>query len=179
MSFIDTAKRVFIGRDYEDDYDDYDDYEDEYEEEPRKRLFSFLKKDDEDDYEEPQQRAPERRSVTPSRPRQSFSAQRTVPSAYDTRKTTPPIVRDLTGVEVTLITPTSFDDSIKIVREVKEGRIVIFDVSEIQENNEARRIVDYICGAAEGIDCPFSRICPSIFCIAPKGVVMSGKKQRY
>ena len=59
---------------------------------------------------------------------------------------------------MSIISPTSFDDSTKIVKEVKSGKITVFDMSGITNIEEARRIVDYICGAAEGMDCPFSRI---------------------
>lgn len=80
---------------------------------------------------------------------------------------------------MTILSPIGFDDSSKIVREVKENHITVFDMSGVTEIEEARRIVDYISGAAEGMECQFARICPSVFCLAPKGVELNNKRPRY
>ena len=53
----------------------------------------------------------------------------------------------------------------------------MFDISSIPTDEEARRVVDYIGGAAFGMECPFERLCPSIFCIAPTGVKFDVKKR--
>ena len=175
MSFFDNAKRAFSGR--TDDYEEERDYEEEYEETPKRSLFSFLsrnKNDEYDDYEE-EEEAAERR--TSARHTSSYSS-RKASDRYSSKQQ----IRyepNLSGVEVVVLYPAGFDDSVKLVREVKEGKITIFDVSGIPTSEEARRIVDYICGAAEGMDCPFSRLCPSIFCIAPKGVTLTNRKSRY
>lgn len=175
MSFIDNARRAFSGKD--EDYDrEYDDemYEEE-EEEKRPKFFSFLKrnKDEYDDYVEEEEAAERRYSRAESaryneRSRSSSESIRYGSSRNDDEK-----------IEVIVMHPTSFDESARLVKLVKEGKITIFDVSEIESSDEARRIVDYICGAAEGLDCPFSRLCPSIFCIAPKGVTLTDQKRRY
>ncbi len=177
MSFWDNAKRAFTGRDeyydedergYEETYDDYD------EERPKRKLFSFLSRDTDDEYEDFAQE--EDNSSRRSSARETFSSSRRTDSSP---KSSIRYAPSLSGVEVTVLHPMGFDDSTKIVREVKEGRITIFDVSDITTSDEARRIIDYICGAAEGMECPFSRLCPSIFCIAPKGVILNDKKSRY
>ena len=166
MSVFDSARRLFGSTDYEDEYDEYYDDEEYEEEKPKKRLFSFLSRDKDDYYEEEEE------------PRYSSRS-----SYKDTesirKKAEAALPRNLYGVEMSIITPTSFDDSSRIVKEVKSGKITVFDMSGINNVEEARRIVDYICGAAEGMDCPFSRICPSVFCIAPDGVIINGKRTRY
>ena len=174
MSFLDTAKRAFVGR--ADDYEDYDerydnDYDDEYEEEPRRSLFSFLKRDNNDeDYEESYEREPYKS--------QSYSSRTTKERFTNTAKQTPTFTRStMAGVEVIVHYPTSLDDATRIIREVKGNKITMFDISSIQTDEEARRVVDYIGGAAFGMECPFERLCPSIFCIAPTGVKFDIKKR--
>lgn len=191
MSFLGNAKRAFTGRDYDDDreYDEeYEDYEDEYEDEKPRRgilsLFSRKRDDDyEDEYEEEEQPAVRRSPSYSSSYRDSGSAsysgtsssyrsssQRQLKSSFQPKSS---------GTELSILSPTTFDDSSKIVREVKENHITIFDMSGVAAVEEARRIVDYISGAAEGMDCQFARICPSVFCLAPKGVVLNNKRPRY
>ncbi len=202
MSIFDTTKRAFgSGYDDYDDYDGYDDemYDDEYEEEKphRKSFFSFFskKKDSfDDDYEEDlsdrsvrDQRSRDynsrdysSRSYSGSS-RSSYSSSSRGLSSSRTASSQSSIRYDSNPgeIEVKVLYPTSFDDSAELVREVKAGKITIFDVSGIPSNEDARRVVDYISGAAAGMECPFSRLCPSIFCIAPKGVRLNNTGSRY
>ncbi len=177
MSFLDNAKRA-LGIKTDDYYDDdrYDEEEyDEYEEEPKKSFFSFLKRDEyEEEYED---------SYEEEAPRRSYS------SAYASRRTetrdrfasepkvSAPTRSSMAGVEVTVHYPTSLDDATRIIREVKVNKITLFDISAISSEAEARRVVDYIGGAAFGMECPFERLCPTIFCIAPTGVKFDVKKR--
>ena len=182
MSFFDNARRAFSGRadDYEDERDYEEEYED-YEEAPKRGFFSFLSRNNDneyDDYDAEEEPAEKRSSARQSSSYSSHKAS----DRYSSKPSSKQSIRyepDMSGVEVVVHYPASFDDSAKLVKEVKEGKITIFDVSGIDTPEEARRIVDYICGAAEGMDCPFSRLCPSIFCIAPKGVTLTNRKNRY
>ncbi|MBQ3425962.1 MAG: cell division protein SepF [Clostridia bacterium] len=177
MSFLSSAKRLITGQDYDDEYDEYYDDEEYEEEKPRKRFFSFLsKKDDYDDYDEEYEEDIKDKYLTS---RSTYKSSSFKENESLRKKVGSVFPKNLQGVEMSIITPTSFDDSSRIVKEVKNGKITVFDMSGINNVEEARRIVDYICGAAEGMDCPFSRICPSVFCIAPDGVVINGKKTRY
>ena len=186
MSFINNARRAFDSRSYEDEYyeseNEYDEeYEDEYDDEqPRRSFFSmFSRKKDkyEDDYAEDE--SYENSKAGSGNKYSSFNYRAS--ESYDRQKTSSAKYnpKTLEGVEITVLRPMSFDNSAEIVKEVKSGKITIFDVSSIESNDEARRIVDYICGAAEGMECKFERICPSIFCMAPKGVNINNKKSRY
>ncbi len=181
MSFLDNARKAFgISA---DDYEDERDYEYEDEEEEtksRKSLFSFFSGKSEDDYDdeyeedEPVNERTSRSSYYGSS-RERYSSS----SAYTPNRSQIKYNPAPANTEVVLVTLTNFDDSEKIVREVKSGKITIFDVSEIDSTEDARRIVDYISGAAAGMECPFSRLCNGIFCIAPKGVKITAKKSRY
>lgn len=177
MSFLDNARRAFSTKTEEffDDRDfDEQDYEDYDEEQERRPLFSFLsrKQTDYDEYEEEYDEEPRRYSSAFTRERQSASFAK--PAAPEK----PQVSRvNMAGVELTVHYPEAFDDATKIIREVKANKITVFDISTITSDEEARRVVDYIGGAAEGMECPFKRLCPSIFCIAPKGVSFDIKKR--
>ncbi len=190
MSFLGNAKRAFTGRDYDDDreYDEeYEDYEDEYEDEkPRRGILSLFSRkrdeDYEDEYEEEEQPAVRRSSSYSSSYRDQSSSYSGTSSSYRSsaqRQLKSSFQPKSSGTELSILSPTTFDDSSKIVREVKENHITIFDMSGVPTVEEARRIVDYISGASEGMDCQFARICPSVFCLAPKGVVLNNKRPRY
>lgn len=176
MSFLDNARRALgVKSDeyYDDRYDDeeYEEYEDD---EPKKSFFSFLKRNEEEYEDEPE---------VEERPRyqSSYSSRTTTRERYAqafSKSTEPAPARvNMTGVEVTVHYPTSLDDATRIIREVKSNRITLFDISGITSDAEARRVVDYIGGAAFGMECPFERLCPSIFCIAPVGVKLDPKKR--
>lgn len=176
MSFLDNARKAFNSKSEEffDDRD-FEDYDEEYsEEKERKPLFSFLSrnKDTYDEYEEEYDEEPARKySSAFSRDRYSSAFSKSA----NTQSTASRV--NMSGVEVTVHYPEVFDDATKIIREVKANKITVFDISTITSDEEARRVVDYIGGAAEGMECPFKRLCPSIFCIAPKGVTFDIKKR--
>ncbi len=81
-------------------------------------------------------------------------------------------------VELVVFYPQTIDDSDRIVEAVQTGKLVmfIFEAGEGARNPEvasdgtARRIVDYVGGAAKGMNCGFGRLSNGIFCIAPKNV---------
>ena len=199
MSFISNARRAF-GSKSDTEYEDYDYNEEDYDyaedEKPKKRgFFSLFTRKDRDEYEDvyddEAESYSERRSYSGSRDydrgsrySSSYSGDRQQRSSYsnDRQRTSQSSIRyesSHADMEVKVLYPKSFDDSADIVKEVKARKITIFDVSEISSNEEARRVVDYICGAAEGMECPFSRLCPSIFCIAPKGVRLTNTKEKF
>ena len=173
MSFLDNAKKAFSSRydEFEIDDRDYEDYEEEYEEEePKRPLFSFLNRKTEEDAEEYE----EEPRTTSTREKYQSPFQKFVAPAPAA-----PIRTNLAGTVIAVHYPESFNDASKIIREVKANKITIIDISTITSDEEARRIVDYIGGASEGMDCNFKRLCPSIFCFAPKGVEMELNKTRY
>lgn len=172
MSIFDSAKRVFSK--YDEFYEDDREYEDEYEyedDEPKRPLFSFLnkKEDTEDAYRE-EPRTYQR--TTRESYRSSYQKPAQTPQATPSRV-------NLAGVVVSVQYPESINDAVKIIREVKANKITVIDISTISADEEARRIVDYLGGAADGMDCAFKRLCPSIFCFAPRGVELELNRQRY
>lgn len=198
MSFFSNARRALGGKPTDDEYDNYDEYDDEYEdgedyadydedERAHKGFFSFFSKKSrdyndekaEDEYERSDRYRDTRSSSYSSRPTSYSRGYSSYSSDSRNRYSSGSGSSTVSGVEVTVLYPENFDKCNQIVQDVKAGKITIFDVSGIETVDEARRIVDYICGAAEGMECPFSRLCPSIFCIAPKGVTVTNPKQKF
>ncbi len=205
-NFFANAKRAFVGSDDYDERDltdeeEYDeDSEEEYEEKKRisaKDFFSFLSGRPANEYDEEEEEDDEpeddiRRRFSYDRPRERATAreaaskERTATRDYSSSRQTAasgsshirynPASAD---TEIVVVSLTNFDDTEKIVREVKGDKIIIFDVSEIKSTEDARRVVDYISGAAAGMECPFSKLFNGIFCIAPKGVKLTTKRSKY
>ena len=69
--------------------------------------------------------------------------------------------------------PSDINDSTNVANEIKEGRLVIFDVGQI-DNEEARRIVDFMSGAAYGVNGKVRRVSEGIFVAAPKNIDITG-----
>lgn len=198
MSFFSNARRALGGKPTDEEYDNYDEYDDEYEdgedyadydedEKAHKGLFSFFSKKSrdyndekaEDEYERNDRYRDTRSSSYSGRPTSYSRSYSSYSGDSRNRYSSGSGSSTVSGVEVTVLYPENFDKCNQIVQDVKAGKITIFDVSGIETVDEARRIVDYICGAAEGMECPFSRLCPSIFCIAPKGVTVTNPKQKF
>ena len=72
-----------------------------------------------------------------------------------------------------IMRPSDINDSTNVANEIKEGRLVIFDVGQI-DNEEARRIVDFMSGAAYGVNGKVRRVSEGIFVAAPKNIDITG-----
>lgn len=75
---------------------------------------------------------------------------------------------------VRIMKPTEFSDSRTISDEIKSGRLVIFNVSEL-DPTEARRVVDFVSGAAYGINGNMKRVSGGIFVAAPRNIDITGE----
>lgn len=81
-------------------------------------------------------------------------------------------------IEVKMMHPKNFNSSVDIINEVKAGKIVVFQTADIPKD-EARRLVDFVCGAAEGMECPCRRLCKDVFCMTPKAVRLNVPEGRF
>lgn len=176
-----TGSRDYDGydRDYESRYrrggsrDDYEEPEDEeyYDDEeesgnPIKNFFERRRRRREERLaeEEAEARAEEERAERRSASRSSIRYSADRPGETD--------------VEMVVFYPQTIDESDRIVEAVQSGKlaIFIFEFGEDAKNGgafsdgTARRIVDYVGGAAKGMNCGFGRLSNGIFCIAPKNV---------
>jgi cell division inhibitor SepF len=74
---------------------------------------------------------------------------------------------------IRIMKPSEFDDSTGIADEIKGGRLVIFDVGNL-DATEARRVVDFVSGAAYGVNGNVRRVSGGIFVAAPRNIDITG-----
>lgn len=182
MSFLRDTRRAFSSRDYREDYyesdRDYDeeDSEEEYEEEKTTRGFFsrlFGKKDDfEEEIEEEEERS------YSSRNRRQQTSERASSYRSHASSTVNYAPKTAENIEIVALSHFNFPNAAEIVKEVKKGKVILFDISTLETAEDARRVVDYIGGAAEGMDCNFEKLFPSVFGISPKNITITAKKSR-
>ena len=80
-----------------------------------------------------------------------------------------PIGSNSGNAKIRIIKPVTFDDSTKISDEVKARRLVIFDVGNMDED-EARRVVDFVAGSVYGLSGNIRRVSGGIFVAAPSNI---------
>ena len=140
----------------DDDYFLDDDYEDE---KPEKKSF-FGKKDKELDddygYDEPDEPASKPRFL-------GRSSNKVVPMKRG-------------GMEVTMVKPTSMNDSQEICQYLLAGKAVVLNMEGL--NMEvAQRIIDFASGATYSMNGNLQKISNSIFIATPESVELSGDFQ--
>ncbi|MCH5185556.1 MAG: cell division protein SepF [Oscillospiraceae bacterium] len=70
--------------------------------------------------------------------------------------------------------PTSFKEIEEIANSLKERKAVLFDVTNVKNTEDARRIVDFIAGVVMGIDGDMKKLTDGIFSAAPSNVSLEG-----
>lgn len=108
--------------------------------------------DEEEEVEEPQQK----RASSPKK-----SASKVVP------------INPGASSRIRIIKPNEFDDSTRIADEIKGGRLVIFDMGNL-DDNEARRVVDFVSGTVYGVNGNIRRVSGGIFVAAPRNIDITG-----
>lgn len=96
-------------------------------------------------------------------------------SSFNAKKSTSKVVPINTGASsrIRIMKPSEFNDSIPVSDEVKSGRLVIFDVENL-DNTDRRRVVDFVSGAVYGVGGNIRRVSGSIFVAAPSSVDITG-----
>ena len=94
-------------------------------------------------------------------------------SAFSGRAAKVVPVRAGSNSKVRIIKPKSFEESGKIADEIKEDRLVIFDVTTL-DIDQARRIVDFIVGSAYALNGNVRRVSGGIFVAAPNSIDITG-----
>ena len=168
MSSIKSTNMTSKRRD--DDYDDYSednddsdedisdnrDLDDDYEDEKpaRKNLFKKQTADDLDDYEEEKPRF--------------------LPRTTNSNKVVP--MRRGSGMEVSLIKPTSLDDAKEICDYLLAGKAVVLNMEGIHTET-AQRIIDFTSGSTYSMNGNLQKISNYIFIATPQSVELSGDFQ--
>lgn len=152
MSILNKLMDTMRLTDDEDD-DDYfvdDDYDDD-DKPARKKLFN--KRDDyEDDYEEPEQKP------------------------HFLSRSNSKVVPMRRGMEVSLVKPTSMEDSREICDYLLAGKAVVLNMEGIHME-VAQRIIDFASGATYSMNGNLQKISNYIFIATPESVELSGDFQ--
>lgn len=82
-----------------------------------------------------------------------------------------------TSSRIRIMKPSSFDESTAIADEIKGGRLVIFDVGNL-DDKDARRVIDFVSGAAYGVSGNVRRVSGFVFVAAPKSIDITGDNLR-
>ena len=80
------------------------------------------------------------------------------------------------GMEVTMVKPTSMDSSKDICNYLLSGKAVVLNMEGIHME-VAQRIIDFVSGAAYSMDGNLQRISNYIFIVTPNSVELSGDFQ--
>ena len=148
MSFLNKIMDTMRLTEDDDDYFDEEDYE---EEKPAKRRLFNKKEDDTDSFEEDPEPKP-----------------RFLPRASSNK-----VVPMRRGMEVSLIKPTSMEDSREICDYLLAGKKKILNMEGIHMEM-AQRIIDFTCGATYSMNGNLQKISNYIFIATPETVELSG-----
>ena len=149
MSILNKLMDTMRLTENDDDYFDEEDYE---EEKPVIKKRSFGKRDEEmDDY----------RHEEESKPR------------FLPRSSNNKVVQMRRSMEVSLIKPTSMEDTREICDYLLAGKAVVLNMEGIHME-VAQRIIDFIAGACYSLDGSLQAISGNIFIAAPADIYVSG-----
>lgn len=142
-----------------DDDDDFynEDYYDDYEEEEPVKKRSRKEKEREDDYEEERRLQPVK--------------EKTAKSSKVTPMRSPK--KQVSGMEVCVIKPTSVEDAREITETLLSNRTVVLNVEGL-DLEIAQRIIDFTSGSCYAINGNLQKISNYIFIITPPNVDISG-----
>lgn len=132
-----------------------------------------------DDYEEPKPKAKFTPKETEEEETQSTFRPRAVKtSSASTNKVTPmrPSRRQVNGMEVCVIKPTTVEDSREITETLLSGRAVILNLEGL-DVEIAQRIIDFTSGSCFAISGNLQKVSNYIFIITPANVEISGDFQ--
>lgn len=148
---------------YDEDEDDFPYDEEDEEEYPVKKSAGVFKKEhkekDESSYEKPDA----------SKEKQVKTAPKITPISKGTRK-------QVMGMEVCVIKPTSVEDAREITETLLNGRTVVLNVEGLNVDI-AQRIIDFTSGSCFAISGNLQKISNYIFIITPANVDISGDFQ--
>ena len=81
------------------------------------------------------------------------------------------------GYEVVVSEPRSYEESVSIVRQLKDKKTVILNL-HLLDKEQAMRIVDFLCGATHALNGNQQKIGDSVFIFTPSNVALSAESQK-
>jgi cell division inhibitor SepF len=86
-------------------------------------------------------------------------------------------INNYKGYEVMVCEPRSYEDSISIVKHLKERKTIVLNL-HLLDKEQALRIVDFLCGATHALEGSQQKIGDSVFIFTPKNVALSAESQK-
>ncbi|MBQ4123475.1 cell division protein SepF [bacterium] len=81
------------------------------------------------------------------------------------------------GYEVMVSEPRSYEDSISIVKHLKDRKTVVLNL-HLLDKEQALRVVDFLCGATHALSGSQQKIGDSVFIFTPVNVALSSESQK-
>lgn len=81
------------------------------------------------------------------------------------------------GYEVMVCEPRSYEDSISIVKHLKDRKTVVLNL-HLLDKEQSLRIVDFLCGATHALSGSQQKIGDSVFIFTPVNVALSAESQK-
>ena len=81
------------------------------------------------------------------------------------------------GYEVMVCEPRSYEDSISIVKHLKDRKTIVLNL-HLLDKEQALRIVDFLCGATHALSGNQQKIGDSVFIFTPNNVALSAESQK-
>ena len=81
------------------------------------------------------------------------------------------------GYEVIVCEPRSYDQSVNIVKHLKERKTVILNL-HLLDKDQSLRIVDFLCGATHALNGNQQRIGESVVIFTPQNINLSAESQK-
>lgn len=81
------------------------------------------------------------------------------------------------GYEVIVSEPRSYEDSIGLIKHLKDRKTVIVDL-HLLDKEQGTRIVDFLCGATQALEGNQQKIGDSVFIFTPVNVNLSSESQK-
>lgn len=81
------------------------------------------------------------------------------------------------GYEVCVSEPRSYEESVSIVKQLKDKKTIILNL-HLLDKDQAMRIVDFLCGATHALNGNQQKIGDSVFIFTPSNVALSSESQK-
>ena len=81
------------------------------------------------------------------------------------------------GYEVIVSEPRSYDESVAIVKHLKDKKTIILNL-HLLDKEQALRIVDFLCGATHALTGNQQKVSDSVFIFTPNTVALSSESQK-
>lgn len=81
------------------------------------------------------------------------------------------------GYEVIVSEPRTYEDSISIVKHLKDRKTIVLNL-HLLDKDQALRIVDFLCGATHALGGSQQKIGDSVFIFTPVNVALSAESQK-